>query len=751
MDFPGKKIQDSLQRLKKNVEKSYEYFKENYDNFNKSKRFVFVTTLNDNDKSVNNELSQPNIECNLLEAFISRLRGEFSKQEPSIEVTPGYNSQKFDPRLLDIVEGHARHMEAEARKNGVAYDIITDLLGGGFSVLKIWTEYENDKSFDQVIKFSRAYDPTLCGFDPMARESHKGDGRYCFELFPKTKEDFKSEYPDVDLESLDFVRNVQGFNWSYSNEKEDILMICDLYEKKKKKVKIVKIAITPAVQNMGIPEIMTMDEYKEMVENWANTGLIEQPPAIMESRTTDSDLICRYRFIENKIIEYVETDYSGLPLIFVTGNPVTVRNMNNGAINEYHRSYVHNAIGTQKLANVAIQSAGNELENIMQNKIMAAKESIDVENLSAYTCPQIPGLLTYNAFLDREGVTPGDVPLPPPQIIARPPIPQEILSILQLSFQLFQNILGSFDSSLGINNNQLSGVAIVEGATQSNAAAMPFIVGYIQGLNRMIELWIKLFPKYYLNPRTIPTVSRDGKKSYVNINSQGGVSFKYDENTLNVKVEAGPNYAIQKSKTLQTIMGLSQSMPIFGQFINTSDALLTVLKLLDLPGAEQLQLQAEQFVAVQKQMQQQQMQAAQQQSQQPNPMLIKLQNERANIQRESQKDQVMSQVEFANIALKQQQIENDKMKLNLDAIQSHNEQLVQLDKHQSEKTRAFADMAMKAADMSHNHAHDVHKMHHSKLELANKIADTVMKHNNQERSDLRHEASESPTEEYMEH
>ena len=44
---------------------------------------------------------------------------------------------------------------------------------------------------------------------------------------------------------------------------------------------------------------------------------------------------------------------------------------------------------------------------------------------------------------------------------------------------------------------------------------------------------------------------------------------------------------------------------------------------------------------------------------------------------------------------------------------------MQLDKHQSEKTRAFADMAMKAADLSHNHALDVEKFMHEKEKLSN--------------------------------
>ena len=41
-------------------------------------------------------------------------------------------------------------------------------------------------------------------------------------------------------------------------------------------------------------------------------------------------------------------------------------------------------------------------------------------------------------------------------------------------------MLGSYDASLAQNDQQLSGVAIVEAATISNGAAMPYVINYMQ-------------------------------------------------------------------------------------------------------------------------------------------------------------------------------------------------------------------------------------------------------------------------------
>jgi hypothetical protein len=464
---------------------------------------------------------------------------------------------------------------------------------------------------------------------------------------------------------------------------------------------------------------MDMEKYKELIERWPELGIIEQPPAVIETRNADKETIVRYRFVKNKVLEYVETDYKGFPLIFVGGNSVLVRDSEGGSIKEYTRSYIHNAIGVQKIANVALQSAGSEMENMVQHKFIVAKEAIPEANIESYTDYQVPSVMLFNAFLDKEGVEPGTVPLPPPREIVRQPMPPEILNILQLSFQLFQNILGSFDASLGINNNQLSGVAIVEGATQSNSAAMPFIVGYINGLNRLVELWIDLFPKYYITPRTIPIVKKDGTKSYQKINVPGEPNFKYGSNDLNVKVEAGPNYSIQKSKTLQLIMGLSQSMPIFAQFVNSSDILPTIIKLLELPGAENLQEQVKIWVMQQKQAQQASMQ-------QGNPAMMKMQLEQQNLALKQQQMQVDSQLKAADISTKHESNLNERMRLAMEAKISHEEGILQLDKHNTEKTRAAVDLAISVAEQQHRRQMDHHGAAMKQTEFHHKIAKDIL-------------------------
>lgn len=162
-------------------------------------RLVFKTAFTNDDIQKLSTLSKPALEFNILEAMISRLRGEFAKQEPSIELraADGVPIDQIDEdfeKTMKVIEDYIREIMATSTNDNMEYNIFSDLLGGGFSAAKVYTEYANELSFEQVIKMERVFDPKLVGFDPCARTSHKGDGDYCYEISPWKKEDFEREW-----------------------------------------------------------------------------------------------------------------------------------------------------------------------------------------------------------------------------------------------------------------------------------------------------------------------------------------------------------------------------------------------------------------------------------------------------------------------------------------------------------------------------------------------------------------------------
>jgi len=700
----AKKHQDALERIKKNVEESANYFEPNYKRWHEFMKFVFLTSLSDYDIALLDRLKKPQIEFNVLEAYISRLLGEFSKQEPSVKISAANSSLPAGEKTTSTVEGYMRYAEQEARENGCEYEIYKDLLGGGFSVAKVWTDYVNEMSFEQEIKFERAFDPTLCGFDPLARRSDKSDGQYCFELVPKTKDEFQAEFPDIDISDIKFVRSadLKGFNWSYQNQSQKILLIANYYEKKLKQTKIV---------HLSNGTVMPEDRYKEHLLRWEEAGIIEQAPTIVgKPRMTTITTICRYRFIENKVMSYKKMNFAYLPLVFFDGSSVIVRKDESGAVQQHTRPYVYQAMGIQKLKNFAGQTLANEIENMVQHKFKIPKEGIPQECKEAYTNYQTPSTIVYNQFKDDNP----DVRLDPPQEIARVPTPPEVANAFMGSDQVTQSILGSYDAQLGIQNQQLSGVAIVEGATQSNATAMPYIVGFLNGLTQVFTIMLDLIPKYMSTPRTVPTIGIDGKRNYIAVNQQGHPSLQYDPHSLNIRVQAGVNFAIQKSRALQQIIAMSQASPMFGQFINTV-GLPIILDNLEIRGIDQLKDLADKFI---KQMEAQQARTAQQ-GQQDNPQLINAQNDRMKIAQEAQLDETNAKLKAAEIAVSNKKADNERLKIMEMGNNNSIKQELEAKKVDAELTGQAVDVAIKAADTDHRHTKE-------SIELAHKIGQPIM-------------------------
>jgi hypothetical protein len=687
--------QSQLERIKTSIRRSHDYFKPNYDRYNKFRSFVFDTSLTNDEVTLLQTLSKPQIEFNVLEAYISRLLGEFSKQEPDIEVNAD-DQATADPMTIKVVEQHLRHTLTDPCNHHTKYEVYKDLLTGGFSTLKVVTKYPRPMTMNQIIDIERCYDPTLCGYDQLARYSHKGDGRFCYELFPMAKDDFMDDYPNVSIETLNFRRDFAGFNWSYLNDATEILIVADYYEKKKNDATIVQVRGMDGQP----PQVMTKDKYDKMLAEW---GELAAPPALIgKPRKTVLEKIVRYRCIENQVIEYVVTDFDYFPLIFVDGNSVMLKTPKNGNVRQMTRPYVYHAEGAQRLKNFAGISLANEIENTIQHKFMVAKEALPKEAAfrEAYEDVQKARVVVFNSIHEEDPDKPIQMPI---REIQRMPCPPEIVQAFTGADSLIQQILGSYDASLGINNNQLSGVALVEAATQSNAAAMPYIVGYLQGYQRAAQVYVDLMPKYFTTPRTLPIMDENGQKSSLKINQKDGMNMDFDSNELNVIVKAGASFQVQKSRTIMMVKEMMGMSPLFAQFI-AEKGLPFVLDNMEGKGIEQLKSLVEGWL---QEMQQQKQMAMQQQQQemQNNPLVQKNQIAAQKMQLDASKQQ-------QQFALDMQKLQQDERKLMADVQMSHNTNLIQALKANAEVFAKKVDLQLKGHDQGHRHMKEAIETHH---------------------------------------
>jgi hypothetical protein len=706
----ARKHTERLEEIKSHIEQSYEYWRDNNDRYTKFIKFVFNTALSSEDRDKLAVLQKPALEFNILEAMVSRLLGEFSKQEPSVNVraADGIRPEDLTPELvqtIEVIEAHLREIFFNATNDSLEYKIYCDLLGGGFSVIEVFTEYVNEVSFEQNIKVDKVFDNTLVGFDPLARDSHKGDGQFCFKIVPRTRKEFEEEFGKSATKNMKFTRGFKNssmqmqqnnslcsFNWTYKNQDQEIILIADYFCKERKKTKIVKLSNGHTT---------TRKAYDLFLAEWEAQGFIEQPPAALEERWTYLETIERYTLCENQMLAHAETDYGMLPLVFVDGHSVTMRNETDGSSYQMIRPYVYHAEGVQRLKNFSGQTIGAEIENMVQHKFKVSAEAIPEMYEEAYKNVQQADVLVYNAFYKDDPT----VPLQPPMEIQRTATPPIVENTFLGTDRTTQTILGSYDSLLGTNSQQVSGVAIQQGAMQSNAAAIPYLTGYIQGMNRVAQIIIDLIPKYYVTPRSLPIRKSNGKRDYQIINhprAEGSIKIDYDPRSLQVKLEAGVNTSVQKQVALEQIIRMMQASPLFAQFINT-DGLETILDNMDIRGIDGLKEQAVEFMKQLKE--QQEAQAGKQ-----DPMIEvaakqvenELQIETARIQQRQQEAEGNLSIQAARVAVEEQKAELAYLELMSKVEQGIKKSDLEEQRLQSENARTAVESAISIAQAMHH-------------------------------------------------
>ena len=646
-----------FESIKKDVRESYQYFKDNYDRYNEFTRFLFVSTLSENDRNKLMELGKPLITCNVLESFLSQRIAQFVKQQPSVQThskkapnrkmllyklqikklqqhTPESEDdakiveqevarlqkkitviEDAENEMLEFLAGHARDILASPQNNQFGRAIYSDTTGGGFAGAEVLTRYKSDDSFDQEVAFEWDSRPCLMGFDPMAQQKHKGDGRYCFKCIPVTVEEFdllfdegkKDKSSKVKYSSIKKTRKVntsapeggleaglmekysnvgsasptfEEFSWGYRNGTQKLVMTVEFYEKEyyDKKINL-----------LSDGSVATDEEYEQLKEMYDDPSIPLEAPVITRDRTVRCYRLKKYTVYQDGILgEPEETDFDYLPLVFFDGNSRMVMDSAQMMYRQECRPYVYHAMGAQRWKDFCMQTAANEVENMVMSKFVMALEAMpDAEAFRLpYVNPQAASVLFYQLLNDQDP----SQPLPGPREVQRTPTPSIVMESFNAADRVIQQVLGSYDTQPAMQSD-LSGKAMMQGQLQSGGAADPYLQNYILSLNQVLLVYFSMLPKYIDTPRSMPVRGLDGKRSFKMINDENDdspIMMNYKMSDFDITLEAGPSAAVQKQLAIEQLTGIAKSFPVLGGFIE-NEAGGVVFDNIEMQGSEALQ------------------------------------------------------------------------------------------------------------------------------------------------------------------
>src|SRR5262245_3936129 len=135
---------------------------------------------------------RPCLEIDKLSQPIRQVTNQERQARPAIQINPVGNGA--DTVAAEIRQGLIRQIEQHSFAD-VAYDWAFDgAVSRGWGFFRVLTEYEDEASFDQILKIDWIEDPYTVFFDPSARQWNRSDAMWCHIVQDLTPEAYDAKY-----------------------------------------------------------------------------------------------------------------------------------------------------------------------------------------------------------------------------------------------------------------------------------------------------------------------------------------------------------------------------------------------------------------------------------------------------------------------------------------------------------------------------------------------------------------------------
>ena len=120
---------------------------------------------------------RPCLTINLLPQKVKQVTNDARQNMPAIKIAPIEDSDK---EVAEVFEGMVRHIDV-ASDSAVAYDTaLESAVRKGWGFFRVVTEYEDDESFNQVIRIRPIKNAFTVYVDPTATRHDYSDARFMF-------------------------------------------------------------------------------------------------------------------------------------------------------------------------------------------------------------------------------------------------------------------------------------------------------------------------------------------------------------------------------------------------------------------------------------------------------------------------------------------------------------------------------------------------------------------------------------------
>jgi hypothetical protein len=490
---------------------------------------------------------------NIAAQHSGQVTNQIRQNRPNVKVHPVDDGADKD--TAEMLAGLVRNIQNYSNADD-AHDLASEYaVPAGEGYWRILTEYESDRSMNQVPVIKPVIRPDLVFVDPSATELDKSDARwfFVFEDMPKieAKEEFglKDEIESWESEPDGWVT-------------EKMVRVAEYFYREDVEGKLYQLEDGSVVDEL--PEGRTvLKERSVSTASWKWCKLVGNHDEPVDTR-----------------------DWPGayMPLVCVVGKELYAGDK------LVRKGIVRDLKDQNRMVNYAFSETVQTIA--LQNKTpyISPIEAVDgLEEFWNHANIDSLSYLPYNAFDDNGN------PIPPPQRQAPPVMPVAQVNLLQMSVEQLRAASGQNNTNFGIKSEASSGIGIQRLKQQGEVATFHFPDNLTRALRYEVKVLIDLIQKLYDVPRVVRVLGLDGKEELAKldptqqqafIQQQGADIERIFNPTLgryDVVIDTGPSFQTLRQEGAAQLNEIAARNPALMEVAGD-----IVFKAQDFPFADEL-------------------------------------------------------------------------------------------------------------------------------------------------------------------
>lgn len=467
--------------------------------------------------------------------LMNHLLGDQIQNTPNLQILPDEN---VPVKTAEVRAALIKDISFNSDAKRVYQQAFWQAIVGGYGAYRVATDYINDESFDQEIKFYSFDDPNRCYWDVSAVTKCKTDGMYAGFKTRISRRKFKDKWGKNIESQIGTAAITEDSTMAFADD--DSITQVDDFERIGKRVTLRKLSNGETVDD---EQFKTLEKIKVNGKPYLmRNGTIV---TILERREVVRYTIKHRQIAGDFVLEESEFPSKQLPIIFVDQKSYYSKQGQ-----QITRSFFKDVKDAQKYLNyLATQSAYIMKISRYDQFIMPRKCAATPDAQQQWRDPSVVnGALYYDE-------TPSGAK---PEQLRPPELSQSLTQQYERTLMDIQSGTGMYNTQLGEMGNEVSGDAV---DARTRRGTKNTYVPY-DALNIAIavggEIVNEMIPNVYDTHRELMLTMPDSESQAVPINRPGdeyGLQTENDMTTgrYKIRLKPGPSYEGQKTEALQSL------------------------------------------------------------------------------------------------------------------------------------------------------------------------------------------------------